>query len=99
MNKQDEIGKWHKSIFPTATPEDILCKLTEEVGELCHARQHNKWTNSESSINEIDAIGDILVVLTAYCAMRCIDMEQAFEWVWSIVKERSTKRLLSGQDD
>ena len=52
-----------------------LAKLVEEVNELISAR----WT--ENRAEEIDAVGDIQVVLIGYCLQRGLD----------IVKDRTGK--------
>lgn len=59
-----------------------LDKLKEEVQELIVAREAN------DIVEEIDAIGDILVVLCGYCVQRDYDLVTCLEVAYEEIKDR-----------
>jgi NTP pyrophosphatase (non-canonical NTP hydrolase) len=102
MNKQTDtqvfqmgVGKWHKEMFPNADAEDILCKLVEEVGELCHETHSIKWggATTQKYVSQVDAVGDIMIVLAAFCEKAGIDLDQAIADTWSGVSSRAESRV------
>lgn len=62
-----------------------LEKLQEEVDEL---KQAYIEVNRKE---EIDAVGDILVVLIGYCLQRGLDIEQCLEVAYNVIKNRTGK--------
>lgn len=66
-----------------------LQKLHEEVYELAEARIVNDFSA------EVDAIGDITVVLIGYCLQRGLDFEQCLEAAYNEIKDR-TGKLVNG---
>nr|DAX35859.1 MAG TPA: NTP-PPase-like protein [Caudoviricetes sp.] len=62
-----------------------LQKLHEEVYELAEARIVNDFSA------EVDAIGDITVVLIGYCLQRGLDFEQCLEAAYNEIKDRTGK--------
>lgn len=62
-----------------------LAKLVEEVNELIMAR------GVENRAEEIDAVGDILVVLIGYCLQRGLDIEKCLEVAYEEIKDRTGK--------
>lgn len=57
-----------RRIIPNAKPYSQLLKAVSEMGELCDAE-------GKGDMDAIkDAVGDILVCLINYCALRDIDM-------------------------
>lgn len=62
-----------------------LQKLHEEVYELAEARIVNDFSA------EVDAIGDITVVLIGYCLQRGLDFEQCLESAYNVIKDRTGK--------
>lgn len=62
-----------------------LEKLQEEVDEL---KQAYIEVNRQE---EIDAVGDILVVLIGYCLQRGLDIEQCLEVAYNVIKNRTGK--------
>ena len=62
-----------------------LEKLQEEVDEL---KQAYIEVNRDE---EIDAVGDILVVLIGYCLQRGLDIEQCLEVAYNVIKNRTGK--------
>lgn len=62
-----------------------LQKLHEEVYELAEARITNDFGA------EVDAIGDITVVLIGYCLQRGLTLEQCLESAYDEIKNRTGK--------
>lgn len=62
-----------------------LQKLHEEVYELAEARIVNDFSA------EVDAVGDITVVLIGYCLQRGLDFEQCLESAYNEIKVRTGK--------
>lgn len=62
-----------------------LEKLQEEVDEL---KQAYIEVNREE---EIDAVGDILVVLIGYCLQRGLDIEECLSVAYNVIKNRTGK--------
>lgn len=62
-----------------------LQKLHEEVYELAEARIVNDFSA------EVDAIGDITVVVIGYCLQRGLDFEQCLEAAYNEIKDRTGK--------
>lgn len=66
-----------------------LQKLHEEVYELAESRIVNDFGA------EVDAIGDITVVLIGYCLQRGLTLEQCLESAYNEIKDR-TGKLVNG---
>lgn len=66
-----------------------LLKLVEEVGEL--SASYNK----QHTLDEIDSVGDILVVLTIYCQQRGLSIENCLEAAYEEISGRKGK-LING---
>lgn len=64
-------------------------KLLEEVGELSHAIQKDNLTEF------VDAIGDVVVVLTIIAAQRNINIEDCIDHAWLEIKDRKG-RMING---
>ncbi len=64
-----------------------LIKLQEEVGELANA--HLKG----NIVDKIDAIGDIVVVLTIYCDQNNLKIEDCIEHAYSVIENRTGKTI------
>ena len=62
-----------------------LTKLTEEVRELEDA------FISDDRVEEIDAVGDILVVLIGYCMQRDLDIMDCLASAYEEIKDRKGK--------
>lgn len=62
-----------------------LQKLHEEVYELAEARITNDFSA------EVDAIGDITVVLIGYCLQRGLTLEQCLKSAYNEIKGRTGK--------
>lgn len=62
-----------------------LEKLNEEVGELIQAYK------DEDRDEEIDAVGDIMVVLIGYCMQRNLSLQLCLESAYEEIKDRKGK--------
>ena len=88
MDKR-EILKWAESreLLKPENAKSQTIKLTEEVGELCGAILKNKPTE------QIDAIGDIQVVLIILAKQLGIDYDAALESAYDTIKSRTGKTV------
>lgn len=72
-----------------------LVKLQEEVDELKESYWKSQIVDEriekQFRINEIDAVGDTLVVLIGYCMQRDIDIQEALETAYAEIKDRKGK--------
>ena len=62
-----------------------LVKLTEEVRELEDA------FITDDRVEEIDAVGDIMVVLIGYCLQRNLSLQMCLESAYEEIKDRKGK--------
>jgi NTP pyrophosphatase (non-canonical NTP hydrolase) len=79
-----------RRIIPNATPHSQLIKLVSEVGELCDAegKKHLPLIT--------DAVGDVMVCLINYCALRDISLTQCLEWAYDEIKDRKGTLMPDG---
>lgn len=95
---QEYVGDWHRHWFPDVSPTRVVLKLVEEAGELAAA--HNKhlayaaptWEQSLTE-SELDAIGDIAIVLLALCDRFGYSLTDRAEITWSKVAIRDAERI------
>lgn len=88
---QAAVGEWHRHNFPLASMVEVGLKLAEEVGELAHACSHLYSGIGERDkllLHEYDAVGDIMVVLAAYCEMRHLNLQECIDATWVKVSKR-----------
>jgi NTP pyrophosphatase (non-canonical NTP hydrolase) len=79
-----------RRIIPNATPESQLLKAFSEMGELADAQNHN-------DMDEIkDAIGDVMVCLINYCALRDVDLVECLNLAYNQIKDRKGTLLPNG---
>lgn len=79
-----------RSIVPNATPSSQLLKLVSEVGELCDAE-------GKKNLDDIrDAVGDCVVVLINYCALRDIDLVSCLAGAYEQIKARKGTTMPDG---
>lgn len=71
-----------RRIIPNATPASQLLKAVSEIGELCDAEGKIDRAAIE------DAVGDVLVCLINYCALRDIDMTNCLASAYEQIKDR-----------
>jgi NTP pyrophosphatase (non-canonical NTP hydrolase) len=79
-----------RRIIPNATPTSQLLKAVSELGELADAENKN-------DINGIkDAVGDVLVCLINYCALRQTDLTECLSLAYNEIKDRTGTLLPNG---
>ena len=85
----NEILQWakDKNILNPEGYEKQTLKLVSEVGELCDAIAKN------NKIDQIDAIGDIQVVLIILSEQLGINYKEALESAYNVIKERKGKTV------
>lgn len=84
-----EILEWAKErgiLIPDNATKQML-KLTEEVGELAGAIAKG------NNIDQIDAIGDIQVVLIILSEQLGINYKEALESAYNVIKNRTGKTI------
>ena len=89
MTINDKILEWAKErgiLIPDNATKQML-KLTEEVGELAGAIAKNNKTD------QIDAIGDIQVVLIILSEQLGINYKEALESAYNVIKNRTGKTI------
>jgi len=68
--------------------------IVEEVGELYHTRLktlqgiRGAADGSDVDLEEMDALGDLLVYMLHYCATRNLSLASCFLMAWDEVKDR-----------
>ncbi len=79
-----EVLRWAEArrIIPNATPASQLLKAVSEVGELCDAEGKGDLPAAK------DAVGDVLVCLINYCALKDIDMVECLVGAYEQIKDR-----------
>jgi len=88
-NVYDLIRTWatEKGIYKTGDSRTQYVKLMEEAGELAQALLKNDETEV------IDAIGDMVVVLTNLAKLRGHDIEDCVASAYSVIKDRQGKMV------
>lgn len=81
---ETQILRWaaDRLIIPNARPHTQLLKLVSEVGELCDAEAKG------SDLDREDAVGDIMVCLINYCALRQLDVVACMALAYEQIKDR-----------
>lgn len=89
---ESKILQWasDRKIIPNATPVSQLLKAVSEIGELADAE------NKKDLPAIIDAVGDVLVCLINYCALRDISVTYCLESAYEEIKDRRGTLLPSG---
>lgn len=79
-----------RKIIPNAKPHSQLLKAVSEMGELADAE-------GSGDIPAIkDAVGDVMVCLINYCALRDIDLVSCLEGAYGEIKDRKGTLLPDG---
>lgn len=79
-----------RRIIPNATPVSQLLKAVSEMGELCNAE-------GKCDMDAIkDAVGDVVVCLINYCALRDIDLVQCLSGAYDEIKDRKGTLMPDG---
>ena len=71
-----------RRIIPNGTPVSQLLKAVSEMGELADAEGKKDRRATE------DAVGDVLVCLINYCALRNLDMTTCLSKAYDQIKDR-----------
>ena len=79
-----------RKIIPNATPQSQLLKAFEEMGELAAADARNQLGKIE------DSIGDVMVCLINYCALRDIDLVTCLSNAYDEIKDRRGTLMPNG---
>lgn len=89
---QMKIIRWSEArrIIPNSTPQAQLLKAFEEMGELAAAE-------ARGNVNGIkDSLGDVLVCLVNYCALRDLDLVKCMEYAYDEIKDRTGMMMPNG---
>lgn len=86
---QSKVINWanEKGLINQSNITRQALKLTEEVGELASAIIKDK------RLEQIDAIGDIQVVLIILCEQLNIDYNEALNSAYNVIKDRQGKMI------
>lgn len=87
-----DVIRWAEArkIIPNSTPSAQLMKAVTEMGELIDGEMKNDLPEIK------DAVGDILVCLINYCALRDINLVQCLKGAYLEIKDRKGELLPSG---
>lgn len=79
-----------RKIIPNAKPYSQLLKAVSEIGELCDAE-------NKSDLEAVkDAVGDTLVCLINYCALKDLDMVECLQVAYDQIKDRKGTLMPNG---
>ena len=87
-----QVIRWaeDRRIIPNATPTSQLLKAVSEMGELADAE-------GKRDLEAIkDAVGDVLVCLINFCALRDIDMVTCLAGAYDQIKDRKGTLMPDG---
>ena len=89
MHTFNSIRQWAKArnLIEGSTPEKQFIKLVEECGELAHGLAKGRMNET------IDAIGDMIVVLTIMAEQIGVPVEDCTERAWAEIKDRKGKMV------
>lgn len=87
-----EILRWaeDRGIIPNGKPEIQLLKTVSELGELADA------VAKDDMDKIVDGVGDVLVTLILFCALKDIDMVSCLEVAYDEIKNRKGKTNAAG---
>ena len=88
-NRFDDIRQWakEKGIYKSGDARTQFVKIMEEAGELAQAI----LKNDEPEV--IDAIGDMVVVLTNLAELRGYNIEKCIDSAYNVIKSRQGKMV------
>ena len=89
---QMNVIRWaeDRKIIPRAKPHTQLMKAVSEMGELCDAELKGDIDAIE------DGVGDVLVCLINYCALKEIDLVSCLQGAYDEIKGRSGTLMPNG---
>ena len=79
-----------RRIIPNGTPVSQLLKAVSEMGELADAEGKRDLEAIQ------DAVGDVLVCLINYCALRDLDMTRCLAGAYDQIKDRKGTLMPDG---
>jgi NTP pyrophosphatase (non-canonical NTP hydrolase) len=87
-----EVIRWAEArkIIPHAKPYTQLLKAFSEMGELADAELQNNTHHIK------DGIGDVMVCLINYCALKDISLVQCLEGAYQEIKDRKGTLMPNG---
>ena len=87
-----QVIRWaeKRKIIPNAKPHTQLMKAVSEMGELCDAELKGNMPMIK------DGIGDVLVCLINYCALKDINLVNCIEEAYAEIKDRKGTTLPNG---
>lgn len=87
-----KVIRWAEArrIIPNAKPYTQLLKAVSEMGELADAEL------KDSDLDVEDAVGDVLVCLITYCALKDIDMTSCLKLAYNTIKDRKGRMTPEG---
>ena len=87
-----DIVRWAEArrIIPNAKPHSQLLKAVSEMGELCDAEAKQDLAAVK------DAVGDVLVCLINYCALKDITMLECLRGAYNEIKDRKGTLMPDG---
>lgn len=91
-NIEIKIIQWAEArrIIPNAKPHTQLMKAVSEMGELCDAELKGQMPLIK------DGVGDVLVCLINYCALKDINLVSCIEEAYEQIKDRKGTTLPDG---
>lgn len=87
-----QIVQWSEArkIIPRATPQSQLNKALEELAELFKAESQNNMDGVR------DGVGDVVVCLINYCALKDIDLTECLALAYDEIKDRTGTLMPDG---
>ena len=87
-----DIIRWAEArkIIPNAAPHTQLLKAVSEMGELCDAEIKGDMPMIK------DGVGDVMVCLINYCALRGINLVECMHSAYGDIKDRKGTLLPNG---
>ncbi len=79
-----------RKIIPRATPQAQLNKALEELAELFKAESQNNLDGIK------DGVGDVVVCLINYCALKDIDLVECLAGAYDEIKDRKGTLMEDG---
>lgn len=91
-NIEIKVIQWAEArlIIPNAKPHTQLMKAVSEMGELCDAELKGNMPLIK------DGVGDVLVCLINYCALKDINLVSCIEEAYEQIKDRKGTTLPDG---
>ena len=91
-NIEIKVIQWAEArrIIPNAKPHTQLMKAVSEMGELCDAELKGQMPLIK------DGVGDVLVCLINYCALKDINLVSCIEEAYEQIKDRKGTTLPDG---